>query len=393
MAPSSAERPEYSTVTFSSCLLQWSLGSIAPVLLLVLLLLLCIHVKRKNRHFSTRPIEPNINASKLIRVTPLGDQSATSPEGKQPKAGRSVQEGGSLPSDPGAQAQRQTNGFTGNSRPQPGGSSPTKDLDSSPANRPGGRESRASAPGGPAAPQQNPTAPESVQFRELPRAPRNVKVTTVEHLGSSRDAYGPIYESIRDQGITGCRGRWCERSAGAAAGPNMNSGHATAGDPPAWASEGEESEPVATPPRRNDEQKQLVADHSSGDPGASPPVWQELAFEEDTANESLPEREKRLRALYARVCKKSRSPGHSQSASPVASPEPEEEEPPPLPEKHFDAIYETMSLLGSERQQYSPACGSPSSRHVPYSGANFNPCPADLGLSRGCPVHSLHQKC
>ncbi|XP_034622650.1 uncharacterized protein LOC117875429 isoform X1 [Trachemys scripta elegans] len=344
MAPSSAERPEYSTVTFSSCLLQWSLASIVPVLLTVLLLLLCIPFKRKNRSFSIRPIERHVNSSKLIRVTQLGDQSASSPAGKQPKAGTTVQEGSSLPSDPGAPAQRQINGFTGNSHPQPGGSSHTKDLDSSPANHRGERESRAAALGvlgssSPTASQKNSTAPECLQLRELPAAPRNVQVMTAEQPSSSQDAYGPIYESIRDKGITCCRGSLYELSAGTAEGPNMNSGRVTAG--------GEESEPGETLPRRTSKQEQLVGDGSSGDPRESPQEWQELALEEDAVNESLTEREKKLRAMYARVCKKSRSSGHTPPASPDASTEPEEEEPPPLPEKHLDEIYET---LGSETQ-------------------------------------------
>ncbi|XP_044864569.1 uncharacterized protein LOC123365764 isoform X2 [Mauremys mutica] len=348
MAPSSAERPEYSTVTFSSCLLlQWSLASIVPVLLTVLLLLLCIPFKRKNRSFSTRTTEGRVDSSKLIRMTRLGDQSASSPAGKQPKAGAAVQEGGSLPSDPGAPAQRQINGFTGNSHSQSGGSSRTKDLDSSPANHRGERESRASALGvlgsrSPAASQKNSTAPDSLQLRELPGAPRNVQVMTAEQLSSSQDAYGSIYESIRDKGITCYRGSLYELSAGTAEGPNMNSGHATAG--------GEESEPGETLPRRTSKQEQLVADGFSGEPRESPQEWQELALEEDAVNESLTEREKQLRAMYARVCKKSRSPGHTPPASPDASTEPEEEEPPPLPEKHLDVIYETLGSLGSETQ-------------------------------------------
>ncbi|CAM5098559.1 unnamed protein product [Eretmochelys imbricata] len=347
MAPSSAERPEYSKVTFSSCLLQWSLASIVPVLLTVLLLLLCISFKRKKQSFSTRPLGRHVDSSKLIRMTRLGDRSASSPAGKQPKAGTTVQEGGSLPSDPGAPAQRQTNGFTGNAHSQPGGSSCTKDLDSSPANHRGERESRASAAGvlgssSPAASQENSTAIESLQLRELPATPGDMQVMTVEQLSSSQDAYGPIYESIRDKGITCYRGSLYELSAGTAEGPNMNSGHATAG--------GEESEPGETLPRCNSKQEQLVADDSRGDPGKSPQEWQELALEEDAVNESLTEREKKLRAMYARVCKKSKSLGLSQPASPDASTEPEEEEPPPLPEKHLDVIYETLGSLGSETQ-------------------------------------------
>ncbi|KAM7173734.1 uncharacterized protein RBU57_004070 [Macrochelys suwanniensis] len=347
MAPSSAERPEYSTVTFSACLLQWSLASIVPLLLTVLLLLLCLPFKRKNRTFSTRLTERHVDSFKLLRMTQLGDQSARSPAGKQPKAGTTVQEGSSLPSDPGAPAQRQINGFTGNSHPQPGGSSHTKDLDSSPANHGAGRESRATALGvlgscSPEASQENSTAPESLQLRELPAAPRDVQETTAEQVSSNQDTYGSIYESIRDKGIACCRGSLYELSAGTAEGPNMNSGHATAG--------GEESEPGETLPQRKSQQEQLVAEGSSGDPGESPQEWQELALEEDAVNESLTEREKKLRAMYARVCKKSKPPGHTPPASPDASTEPEEEEPPPLPDKHLDVIYETLGSLGSETQ-------------------------------------------
>lgn len=119
----------------------------------------------------------------------------------------------------------------------------------------------------------------------------------------------------------------------------MNSGRAAAG--------GEENEPGDTLPRP----EQLMADRSSRGPGESPEGWQELTFEEATAaDESLSERERQLRAMYARVCKKSKPPGHSQPASPDTSREPEEEQPPPLPEKHFDVVYETLGL-GSESQQ------------------------------------------
>ncbi|KAM9155369.1 uncharacterized protein ACDP82_003905 isoform 2-T2 [Pangshura tecta] len=165
---------------------------------------------------------------------------------------------------------------------------------------------------------------------------------TAEQLSSSQDAYGPIYESIRDKGITRYRGSLDELSAGTAEGPHVHSGHATAG--------GEESEPGGMLPRRTSKQELLVADGFSGEPRESPQEWQELALEEDAVNESLTEREKRLRAMYARVCKKSRSPGHTPPASPDASTELEEEEPPPLPEKHFDVIYETLGSLGSETQ-------------------------------------------
>ncbi|XP_043365847.1 uncharacterized protein LOC119853409 [Dermochelys coriacea] len=279
--------------------------------------------------------------------TPLGDRSASSPAGKQPKAGTTVQEGGSLPSDPGAPAQKQTNGFTGNAHPWPGGSSHTEDLDSSPANHRGERESRAPAPGAlgsssPAVSQENSPAVESLQLRELPATPGNMQVRTAERLSSRQDAYGPIYESIRDKGIMCYRESLYELSAGTAEGPNMNSGHATAGV--------EEIVPGETLPRCNSKQEQLVADDSRGDPGKSPQEWQELVLEEDAVNESLTEREKKLRAMYARVCKKSKSLRHSQPASPDASTEPEEEEPPPLPEKHLDVIYETLGSLGSKTQ-------------------------------------------
>nr|XP_025037268.1 uncharacterized protein LOC102462815 [Pelodiscus sinensis] len=290
MAPSLAERPEYLTVTFSSCLLQWSSASMVPILLMVLLLLLCIHFKRKNRHFSTRPIKRDANASRLIRVTPLAYQSASSPEEKQPSAGTSVQEGGSVPSDTAAHAQRQANGFPGNSRPQPGASTLPKDLGSSLANCREERESRALGLGSlgsssPAASPQPSTAPESLQRRELPVA-GDGQVTIAEQPSSGLDTYGPIYESIRDKGIRGCQGSLSDLRAGPAEEPNVNSGRAAAG--------GEENEPGDTLPRP----EQLMADRSSRGPGESPEGWQELTFEEATAvDESLSERERLQRSL------------------------------------------------------------------------------------------------
>ncbi|KAG6922478.1 hypothetical protein G0U57_002300, partial [Chelydra serpentina] len=278
--------------------------------------------------------------------TQLGDQSARSPAGKQPKAGTTVQEGSSC-QRPGSTSPKADKWLHWKLPSSARRLQPHKGfglLSSKPWR---GERIQSNSPRclGKLLPRGfsgKLKCPRVFAARELPEAPRDVQETTAEQLSSNQDAYGPIYESIRYKGIACCRGSLYELSAGTAEGPNMNSGHATAG--------GEESEPGETLPQRKSQQEQLVAEGSSGDPGESPQEWQELALEEDAVNESLTEREKTLRAMYARVCKKSKSPGHTPPASPDASTEPEEEAPPPLPDKHLDVIYETLGSLGSETQ-------------------------------------------
>ncbi|KAL8184999.1 UNVERIFIED_CONTAM: hypothetical protein K2H54_034435 [Gekko kuhli] len=76
---------------------------------------------------------------------------------------------------------------------------------------------------------------------------------------------------------------------------------------------------------------------------------QELTHGRDASTESASDVEKKLRAMYARVCKKPKTGQQFQPANHDRPAEEGEEEPPPIPEKHFD-IYESIDLemQGSE---------------------------------------------
>ncbi|KYO42892.1 uncharacterized protein LOC106738108 [Alligator mississippiensis] len=327
MAPSVAERPKSPAVPVACGQLQWGLGSVAPALLAILLLLLCLPFKRKNRHFSTQSVKMRIESSTLISMKKL--PSNRNLGGKPRQAAALAPAGGSQPGDPGPRAKMQTNGFAASAHRQPGDCRP---LVASPRAE---RECDIVAltgqrPGPEAAGRPNPAAAESPQCQELPWAPRDVPGALAD---ARQDADGPIYESITEKDV--CSWLGALHGAGEAAGAHP--GPAAAMGLSSQASKGAEG-PAARASQCNSTLEQAFLPPQPGYSLKRPPLQvQELVGEESPASEPLHVTGKELQAMYARVCKKPRERCLVLTAAPATAPEPEDE-PPPLPEKRFDLL-------------------------------------------------------
>ncbi|XP_077187683.1 uncharacterized protein LOC143834791 [Paroedura picta] len=317
MAPPLAMRAQTVTSLGFSTPAMGSLGSVAPIIIMVLLLLLCFP-RRKKRQLSTRTAKKNSASSELLSITKLEDRQSLQ---EKPLEDGALQKGSS---------ECQTNGCaadplpdTTNPNHQKRGKPETTDL-----------EHLISV--GPPALCPDATIPGSLQLRKLPMTPREEDISRTEPLNPCMDAR--VYESIKDEErklFSRDSSKGQESSDLLSKSPRC----ATLGSAESGGKESRTAKVMEVHPQSGDASVQwtvTLEDHESH------LQLQESACEQEAPTESASEVEKRLRAMYARVCKKPKTEQPSEPANRDRPAEEGEEEPPPIPEKHFDDIYESV---------------------------------------------------
>uniref|UniRef100_A0A2D4NY86 Uncharacterized protein n=1 Tax=Micrurus surinamensis TaxID=129470 RepID=A0A2D4NY86_MICSU len=310
-----------------------SLGSVAPIILMILLLLLCFPFKKKRHRLSIRTRKKDLNMSELIELTKLED--GFSPE-RESLSDQSLLKGNTLPSH---QAQKQSNGFSSELQ-QGNADSPkyTQVINSSQqtVEKLNMNQQRNLSP---QAPGSNVPPPSPLQFRKLPVIPKEAYLSRM--LPSTQNLDTLVYESIgikeqelssKDwlEGRTGCQmvssdNLICSTTHGVGAGPVVLGGKDSE-------VAGSNNMPVQLSPAQPYQE-------SHGQ-------LQEMAPEKEAPQAQLESDSRRLSAMYARVCKRTKA---SQPVQPENRDEPkeqEEEEPPPIPEKCFEHIYESLNVDG-----------------------------------------------
>ncbi|XP_028581062.2 uncharacterized protein LOC114594935 isoform X1 [Podarcis muralis] len=347
MAPSLEEKTETATSPRPPPAPHvWGLGAVASVAPLILLLLLCFPFKRKKRQLSTRTFKRD--PSDLISVTRLEDR--LSPAEKTLEDGE-LHNSSSLASH---QAERQTNGFAADFEHR-NASSP-KEMRAVSSNhqtleKVGKSDPHHLGPSGASCTKA--TSPSSLQFRKLPMTPKEARVSEAQPLNGNID--NQVYESIEDGERALYTRDQLERRQGSDLTIISSAGCGAApGDPLAGSAEsrrrdtrtiGSSGVPVQPPTA-------LQGSESLGQvPGPTPEGAAPIQTSYDM--------EKRLSAMYAKVCKRPRPAQEWQPANHRKAPEQEEEEPPPIPEKHFENIYETLSLDAEMQGGETPGAIAP----------------------------------
>ncbi|XP_061482487.1 uncharacterized protein LOC133384565 [Rhineura floridana] len=335
----------------SSPLLR-GLGSVAPVVLLILMLLLCFPFKRKKRQLSTRTLKRDLNASDLISVTKLEDR--LNPEEKPLEEGK-LHEGTSLP---GHHAKRETNGLAahlqhGNANSPKGMHPVSQNLQRLDKTRKFDTDHLGVLGPSQASSCPNKTSPNSLQFRKLPLTPKEAHVSRLEPLSQSTESQ--VYESIRDEERELRTRDWSQGKESSGLPAESSSSCVAAGDHLAGSAES----------GRKDARTAGANVMPSSGPGqlatalqgrvSQGQLW-EATPEGEAPVQPACDMEKRLSAMYARVCKR---PKASQPANHSKPTEQEEEEPPPLPEKHFEIIYESLNLDAEMQGGEMPSVGVP----------------------------------
>ncbi|XP_062981586.1 uncharacterized protein LOC134398261 [Elgaria multicarinata webbii] len=182
------------------------------------------------------------------------------------------------------------------------------------------------------------TSPSSLQFRKLPMTPKEVHIARMKSLNQSADSQ--VYESIQVEDMESGRRGPLEGQEGSGLPTDTSSSCASAQG--FFAASVEPGRKDTRTVGSNGKPSQMAAPllsiehHSIGQdlatPGRDAPLL--VAFD----------MEKRLSTMYARVCKR---PKASQQLRPENHDKPAEqveEEPPPIPEKHFENIYESLSI-------------------------------------------------
>ncbi|XP_013923892.1 PREDICTED: uncharacterized protein LOC106550492 [Thamnophis sirtalis] len=309
-----------------------SLGSVAPIVLMILLLLLCFPFKKKKHRLSIRTRKKDLNMSELIDLTKLED--GLSPE-RESLSDQRLHKGNTLPS---RQAQEQSNGFS--SELQQGNADSPKHTQVVNSRHQTMEKLNINQQRNlsPQAPGSNVSSPSSLQFRKLPVTPKEACRSRMLPLTQNLDNL--VYESIgikeqelySQEGLEGRTG--CQMAA------NDNSITAT--------THGSGAGPVALGGKDSE---------AAGSNNVHVPLCpaqpcqescgqlQEMAPEQEAPQAQLESDSRRLSAMYARVCKRTKA---SQPMQPENRDEPkeqeEEEEPPPIPEKCFEHIYESLKV-------------------------------------------------
>ncbi|XP_060106356.1 uncharacterized protein LOC132579740 [Heteronotia binoei] len=340
MAPPLTVRAETVTSLRFSTPVMGSLGSIAPVIIMILLLLLCSPFRRKKRQLSTRTFKKDSASSELLSITKLEDGQSLQ---EIPLEDGSLHKGHSLSSNSG---ESQTNGCIAYSLPEnspkhPGMTNPNHQKRGNPEMT--DLEHPISL--GLQALCLNATVPGSLQFRKLPMIPREEEdISRTEPLNPCMD--GQVYESITDEERKLFSEDWSkgQESSGLL---SKSSSCATVGLAESGGKESRTAEVKGMHSQSGDASVLLTVTLENNE---SHLQLQELTCERDAPTESDSEIEKKLRAMYARVCKKPKTEQQCQPANHDKPTEEGEEEPPPIPEKHFDDLYESIELemQGSE---------------------------------------------
>ncbi|XP_025021027.1 uncharacterized protein LOC103066363 [Python bivittatus] len=310
--------------------LTGNLASVAPIILVILLLVLCSPFKKKKRHLSTRTVKRDINTSELLNMTKLEDGL---PLERKSLADQCLRKGNTLPSH---QAEQQSNGFSSELQQENADSSKCTQVVNSSQQKMEQLNVSHQRNLGSQAPGSNIPSPSPLQFRKLPVTPREACISRMLPLTQNLD--NQVYESIGIKEQELCTKDWLEGRKGSQSAANKKSICGTAHGFGAGPAElgGKDSEAAGS----NSTQAQL----------SPAPQCQESYGQ---LQEMLPEKEappqldsdsRRLSAMYARVCKRTKA---SQPVQPENHDEPmeqEEEEPPPIPEKCFELIYESLDI-------------------------------------------------
>lgn len=189
---------------------------------------------------------------------------------------------------------------------------------------------------GPQALCPNATIPDSLQLRKLPMTPREEDFSGTGPLNPCMD--GRVYESIKDEERKLLTGDWSkgQESSGL---PSKSSSCASVGSAESGGKESKTAEVMGMWPQSGDASVLLTV---APEQSESRLQQQELTCGQDAPTESASDVEKKLRAMYAQVCKKPKTEQQFQSANLDRHVEDSEEEPPPIPEKHFDDLYESI---------------------------------------------------
>ncbi|XP_063156638.1 uncharacterized protein LOC134495267 [Candoia aspera] len=315
---------------FPSSQLMGNLGFVAPVLLMILLLLLCSPFKKKKRQLSARIVKRDLNMSELISMTKLGDGL---PLERKSLADRCLCKGNTLPSH---QAEQQSNGFSSELQQGNADSSKYTQVVNSSQQRMEKLNISHQRNLSPEAPGSNIPSPSPLQFRKLPVTPKEVCISRMLPLTQNLD--NQVYESIGTEGQELCTNDWLEGRKGSQLTANKNSICATA--------HGFGAGPVEL----GGKDSEAAGSSSTHVQLSSTPQCQESygQLQEMTPEKEVPPQldsdSRRLSAMYARVCKRTKA---SQPVQPEKHDEPmeqEEEEPPPIPEKCFEHIYESLNI-------------------------------------------------
>ncbi|XP_062824868.1 uncharacterized protein LOC103280248 [Anolis carolinensis] len=322
MAPLLTQKTETSLSVSASPSLGVSFVSTLPVVLTILLLLLCFPFRRKKRQLSPRVLQRERNSSQLIHIAKLEEEP--SPE-RKPLEDENTHKGNSLSCH---QDERQlkvdeatpelqhenTNSpkerhvlITNHQRTQ---MSPKLEVD----------RLRGSAPQTSCPP--SPMTPNSILFRKLPMTPKEVHISRTEPPAPNVDSQ--IYESIRLK-EKDLRSRDSSRNS-----PKSSKGQESKGSGKMDLRSTEVSDMLEQPDELSDPYREILSEMEA----PLHPVF---------------DGEKRLSALYAKVCKRPPTSAQSQPLRQSKTMEEEEEIPPPIPEKHFEDFYESL-VIESEAQ-------------------------------------------
>ncbi|KAJ7341351.1 hypothetical protein JRQ81_005344 [Phrynocephalus forsythii] len=331
MAPTLPRRAEpvaSETPRKPSALLLGGLSSVAPVIMMILLLLLCFPFKRKKRALAAEDHTRDLNASELLSMVKLED--GLSPEEKSLGNGE-LSKGNCLPN---FQSERPINGMASTELRQESADSPTvtPTMSRTPQRFAQRRKMEADPLRGTAPQGLCPRAasPSALQCRKLPLTPKEAHVSQTEPL--NQDVDNNVYESI------------CHEERGPGASVCME----TSGDPN---STGGQDSPVESMGLVGNGGRTVAFGVTTGQPASG---WQHtewpgqlpgVSCEQETPLQAALDTEKRLSAMYARVCKRPKaSPQQRPADDGKPAQREEEEEPPPIPERIFEDLYESLSI-------------------------------------------------
>ncbi|XP_060611096.2 uncharacterized protein [Anolis sagrei] len=321
MAPLLTQKTETFLSVSASPSLGVSFVSTLLVVLTILLLLLCFPFRRKKRELSTRVLQRERNSSLLIHIAKLEEEP--SPE-RKPLEDENAHKGNALSHH---QDERQLKvEETASERQHKNMDSPkerhvliTNDQRTQMSPKLEVERLRGSAPKTSCPP--SPMTPNSMLYRKLPMTPKEVHISRTEPPTLNADSQ--VYESIRLK-EKDLRPKDCLM------GTNNESPKSSIR---------QESKGYDKTDSRSAEVSNML-----GQPDQVADPHREIPPEMEAPLQPVFDGEKRLSALYAKVCKRRQTPSQSQPPSHGKTTEEDEDVPPPIPEKHFDDLYESLCI-------------------------------------------------
>ncbi|KAM3854517.1 uncharacterized protein M6D78_000046 [Vipera latastei] len=309
-----------------------SLGSVAPIVLMILLLLLCFPFKKKKHRLSIRTRKKDLNMSELIDLTKLED--GLPPERKS-LADQCLRTGNTLPSH---QAKQQSNGFSSELQQGNADSPKYTQVVNSSQQRMEKLNMNHQRNLSPPAPGSNVPSPSPLQFRKLPVTPKEACLSRMLPLTQNLD--NQVYESVGTKEQELYSKDWLEGRTGCQMAANNNNSicattHRFGAGPMELG--GKDSEAAGS----NNMHVQLSPAETCQE---SYGQLQDMAPEKEALQAQLESDSRRLSAMYARVCKRTKAPQPVQPENHDEPKKQEEEEPPPIPEKCFEHIYESLNI-------------------------------------------------